>query len=104
MIISVEESKVDVQAYSNCYPTECDWGQVKAEPYLSGILKRAPYNTEALTAIFPSATNQSEGEEKRLMITPGDDATLVVHLTSNNHDKTYDSSHMRVERLKLFGP
>lgn len=93
--IRVSDSTVFIQVWGKCHPTDCDWGQVKAEPYSQGVYSPVTADTRVIVAVFK--TNFSE---TIVTIRPEVDDNIRVDIATRFTDRSGRGSYAATYMLR----
>lgn len=104
LVITVNDSQVELQAFGNCDPLECEWGRVNGTPYSSGIGAPAWANTDAVEAEFHLEPGTPNHITHKLTVAPAGDYHLQVQNTTTYKDGSGRNERMTTFRFRKGGP
>lgn len=104
LIITVDDSQAEVQAFGNCESHECNWGRVKGKSYASGVGAPARVNTDAVEAEFHPEPETANHITHRLIITPAGDHHLQVRNQTTHHGESGRNTRTATFRFRKSGP
>jgi hypothetical protein len=87
----VSDATVSIRAWGKCYPTDCDWGEVKAEVYTQSVSSDVKGDTRSLGAIF-----KTHFKETTFYIRPELDDRLRLESATRFTDQSGRSSFSAV--------
>ena len=103
LVITVNDTRVEVQAFGNCDPLECKWGRVNGKPYASAT--GAPiWVTNAVEAEFHPEPGTPKQITHKLIITPAGDHHLQVRNQTTNYGQPGGNTRIKTFRFRKSGP
>lgn len=92
--IRISESTMYVRAWAKCRPTDCDWGEVEAQGFGSGMGSQPAHGVRIVTAQF-----RNNIRETALTIHPAQNNRIRVEAATNFVDQ---SGRAPIARIFLF--
>ncbi|MCB0581689.1 MAG: hypothetical protein KDD10_20580 [Phaeodactylibacter sp.] len=103
VVITVKGSVAYVQAFGNCVPRDCDWGQVRSTAYSSSISTSPEKNTEAITAEYKSGPGKEVHIIENLVISMDGSGELHIRSLKVYTDDSGRNSQSHTYRFKKAG-
>lgn len=102
LTISGNANSLKMRAWGKCHPQDCDWGEVSAYAYATGVSSNLEQNAQAVSAIFTTGFSQTQVIVKPL----GSNrlrADVYTRFTDGSGRSNYSASYT-FNRQLIVGP